>query len=77
MVRARRASVCGNSAPYLVDGLGALAGQTGAFVALTVIITGLALWTAGYAARLRRSVRGPECDAIVRWSPGERNSVSR
>jgi hypothetical protein len=53
-----------------------LVGQTGAFVALTAIITGLALWTAGYAARLRRSVRGPEGDAFVRW-PGERDSVSR
>ena len=62
--------------PYLVDGLAALVGQTGAFVALTAIIAGLALWTAGYAARLRRSVRGPEADAFVRW-PGERDSVSR
>jgi hypothetical protein len=70
MVRARRASVCGNSAPYLVDGLGALAGQTGAFVALTVIITGLALWTAGYAARLRRSVRGRNVTPLSGGRPG-------
>jgi MFS family permease len=63
--------------PYLVDGLAALVGQTGAFVALTAIIAGLALWTAGYAARLRRSVRGPEGDTFVRWPPGERDSVSR
>ncbi len=37
----------------------------------------LALWTAGYAISLRRVVQGPEGDAIVRWSPGDRNSVSR
>ena len=67
----------GFATPYLVDGLAALVGQTGAFVALTAIIAGLALWTAGYAARLRRSVRGPKGDAFVRWSPGERDSVSR
>ena len=67
----------GFAMPYLVDGLAALVGQTGAFVALTAIIARLALWTAGYAARLRRSVRGPEGDAFVRWSPGERDSVSR
>ena len=67
----------GFAMPYLVDGLAALVGQTGAFVALTAIIAGLALWTAGYAARLRRSDRGPEGDAFVRWSPGERDSVSR
>jgi predicted MFS family arabinose efflux permease len=67
----------GFAAPYLVDGLGALVGQTGAFAVLTAIIAGLALWTAGYAASLRRSFPGPEGDAVVRWSPGERNSVSR
>jgi predicted MFS family arabinose efflux permease len=67
----------GFAAPYLVDGLGALVGQTGAFAVLTAIIAGLALWTAGYAASLRRSFQGPEGDAHVRWSPGERNSVSR
>ena len=60
----------GFAMPYLVDGLAALVGQTGAFVALTAIIAGLALWTAGYAARLRRSVRGPEGDTFVRWPPG-------
>ena len=47
----------GFAVPYLVAGLGALAGKTGAFVALTVIIAALALWTAGYAASLRRWVR--------------------
>ena len=67
----------GFGAPYLADGLGALAGKAGAFVALTVIIAGLALWTAGYAASLRRSARQPEGDTIVRWSPGDCNSVSR
>ena len=63
--------------PYLAAGLGVLAGQTGAFVALTAIIAALALWTAGYAARLRRASRAPEGDAPVRWSRGNRNSVSR
>ena len=67
----------GFAVPYLAAGLGALGGKTGAFVALTVIIAALALWTAGYAASLRRSFQGPEGDALVRWSPGERNSVSR
>jgi MarR family transcriptional regulator for hemolysin len=67
----------GFGVPYLADGLGALVGKTGAFVALTAIFAVLALWTAGYAASLRRAVRGPEGDTIVRWSPGDRNSVSR
>ena len=67
----------GFATPYLVDGLGALFGQTGAFIALTAIIAGLALWTAGYAASQRRAVRGREADAIVSWPPGDRNSVSR
>ncbi len=68
----------GFGVPYLADGLGTLAGKAGAFVALTAIIAGLALWTAGYAASLRRAAaRSPEGDAIVRWSPGDRNSVSR
>jgi hypothetical protein len=67
----------GFEAPYLADGLGALVGKAGAFVALTAIIAGLALWTAGYAASLRRAFRRPEGDAIVRWTPGAHNSVSR
>ena len=41
----------GFGVPYLADGLGALAGKAGAFVALTAIIAGLALWTAGYGTR--------------------------
>ena len=45
----------GFAVPYLAAGLGALAGKTGAFVALTAIIAALALWTAGYAASLRRA----------------------
>ena len=53
----------GFAAPYLVDGLGALAGKTGAFVALTAIIAALALWTAGYAASLRWAARDTEGDA--------------
>ena len=67
----------GFAVPYLAAGLGALAGKTGAFVALTVIIAALALWTAGYAASLRRACIRPEGDASVRWSRGDCNSVSR
>ena len=67
----------GFAAPYLVDGLGALAGQTGAFVALTAIIAGLALWTAGYAASLRWAGPDTESDILVRWPPENRDSVSR
>jgi len=52
----------GFAAPYLVDGLGALAGQTGAFVALTAIIAGLALWT---AVRMRPACAGPSGTAKV------------
>jgi len=67
----------GFAVPYLAAGLGALSSKSGAFVALTAIIAALALWTAGYAARLRRSSGRPEGDAIVRWSRGNRDSVSR
>jgi predicted MFS family arabinose efflux permease len=67
----------GFAAPYLADGLGALAGKSGAFVALTAIIAALALWMAGYAASLRRSSGRREGDAIVRWSRGNCDSVSR
>jgi hypothetical protein len=67
----------GFAAPYLVDGLGALVGQAGAFVALTAIIAGLTLWTAGYAARMRRAVRDREGDALVSWPSGNHDSVSR
>ena len=67
----------GFAVPYLAAGLGALASKSGAFVALTAIIAALALWTAGYAASLRRSSRRPEGDAIVRWSRQNRDSVSR
>ncbi len=63
--------------PYLADGLGAMAGKTGAFVALTAIIAGLALWTAGYAGTLRRVAREQGGDADVRLSPGDCESVSR
>jgi MFS family permease len=54
----------GFAAPYLVAGLGALAGKTGAFVALTAIIAVLALWTAGYAVRLRRADHVPEVTEV-------------
>jgi MFS family permease len=67
----------GFAVPYLAAGLGVLAGQSGAFVALTAIIAALALWTAGYAASLRRGSPAPEGDAIVRWSRRNCNSVSR
>ena len=67
----------GFAAPYLVDGLGALVGQAGAFAALTAIIAGLTLWTAGYAARQRRAIRDREGDALISWPPGIRDSVSR
>jgi len=67
----------GFAAPYLVDGLSALVGKTGAFVALTAIIAGLALWTGGYAAHLRQAVPGPEGDVHVMSPAGECNSVSR
>ena len=67
----------GFGVPYLVAGLGALAGQTGAFVALTAIIAGLTLWTAGYAARLRRAIRDREGDSHVSWPAGNRDFVSR
>jgi hypothetical protein len=39
----------GFAVPYLVDGLGAVAGRPGAFGLLTAIIAVLALWTTGYA----------------------------
>jgi Major Facilitator Superfamily len=38
----------GFASPYLAAGLGALAGQTGAFVILTAAAAALAAWTAGY-----------------------------
>ena len=51
----------GFAAPYLVDGLGALAGKTGALVLLTGIIAMLTLWTAGFAVSQRRAAaQGPE-----------------
>jgi hypothetical protein len=45
----------GFAAPYLVDGLSAIAGQVGAFAVLTGIVTLLALGTAGYAIRVGRA----------------------
>jgi len=67
----------GFAVPYLAAGLGALAGKSGAFAALTASIAVLALWTAGYAVSLRRASPAPEGDAIVRWSRRNCNSVSR
>jgi MFS family permease len=55
----------GFAAPYLAAGLGAAAGKTGAFVALTAIIGGIGLWTAGYAAHVRKAAREAEADVSV------------
>ena len=66
----------GFAAPYLAAGLGAAAGKAGAFTALTAIIAGLALWTAGYAAHLRRPARPVEADIIVSRQARNCNSVS-
>ena len=52
--------------PYAVDGLGVLAGKTGSFVLLTLLLGVLALWSAGYAIRQRRRHGG---------GPGRRASV--
>jgi hypothetical protein len=54
----------GFAVPYRVDGLGAVAGQTGAFGLLTAIIAVLALWTTGYAIRSGlASLRAPESES--------------
>lgn len=66
----------GFAAPYLAAGLGAAAGKAGAFTALTAIIAGLALWTAGYAAHLRRPARQAEADIFVSRQARDCNSVS-
>ena len=65
----------GFAAPYLAAGLGAAAGKAGAFTALTAIIAGLALWTAGYAARSRRPARQAEADMGVSRQARDCNSV--
>ncbi|MFY9932572.1 MAG: MFS transporter [Streptosporangiaceae bacterium] len=57
----------GFAAPYLVDGLSALAGQVGAFVLLTTIFALLTLVTAGYAITLRRLGAG---------GPGYRSAIA-
>jgi predicted MFS family arabinose efflux permease len=64
----------GFAVPYLVDGLGAVAGRVGAFGLLTAIIAVLALWTTGYAIRSGlTSPRAPEPESTrdegrpVRW----------
>jgi hypothetical protein len=59
------------------SGGGPRVGQTGSFVALAAIIAGLTLWTAGYAARMRRAVRDREGDALVSWRLVNRDSMSR
>ena len=56
----------GFAAPYLVDGLGAVSGRTGAFGLLTAIIAVLALWTTGYAILSgRASPPASESDAPI------------
>jgi MFS family permease len=67
----------GFAAPYLAAGLGAAAGRTGAFVALTAIIAGIALWTAGYAAHVRKAAREAEADTCVSCPAQDRDSVPR
>ncbi len=67
----------GFAAPYLAAGLGAAAGKAGAFTALTAIIAALALWTAGYAAHLRRDAPKAEADVAVSSPVQNGDSVSR
>jgi hypothetical protein len=67
----------GFAAPYLAAGLGAAAGKTGAFVALTAIIGGIALWTAGYAAHVRKAAREGAADTCVSCPAQDRDSVPR
>jgi hypothetical protein len=56
----------GFAVPYLVDGLGAVSGRTGAFGLLTAIIAVLALWTTGYAILSgRASPPASESDAPI------------
>jgi MFS family permease len=49
----------GFAAPYLVDGLGEVAGKAGAFGVLAVIAAGLAAWTSAYAVRLGQADQAP------------------
>jgi predicted MFS family arabinose efflux permease len=67
----------GFAAPYLAAGLGAAAGKAGAFAALTAIIAGLALWTAGYAAHVRKAARAAEADTCVSCPAQDRAPVPR
>jgi dipeptide/tripeptide permease len=67
----------GFATPYLVAGLGAAAGKTGAFVALTAIIAGLAVWTAWYAARVRNAAREAGADTSVSCQAQDRSPAPR
>ena len=67
----------GFAAPYLAAGLGAAAGQAGAFVALTAIVGGIALWTAGYAAHVRKAVRAAAADTCVSGPAQDRDPLPR
>jgi hypothetical protein len=49
----------GFAAPYLVQGLGAVTGEAGAFGVLACVAASLAAWTAAYAARLSRLAAPP------------------
>ncbi len=65
----------GFAAPYLAAGLGAAAGQAGAFVALTAIVGAIALWTAGYAAHLRKAARAAAADTCVSGPAQDRDPL--
>jgi MFS family permease len=49
----------GFAAPYLAAGLGAVAGQAGAFGILAVLAAAVAAWTTGYGIRQSRAVHVP------------------
>ena len=60
----------GFAAPYLAAGLGAAAGQAGAFGILAAVAVVIAAWTAAYGLRLSRP--GPAVDPPVRSQRGRR-----
>ncbi len=61
----------GFAAPYLAAGLGAVAGQAGAFGVLAGIAVVIAAWTAGYGLRLGRAALAPADQPVsaARTSP--------
>jgi hypothetical protein len=65
----------GFAAPYLADGLGAVAGKAGAFGVLAAVAALLAAWTGGYAARQRGTRRTGSGSPPPAASPaGDRNT---